>query len=342
MCLFVLYEPRKGKRPEKNGQANAVLHGWIVPATRASGRNRENVPLQIDDVKALLLDMDGTVYLGPNPIDGAPEFVKYLQDAGIPFLFLTNNPSQDAAYYRDKLARMNIRVECSDILTAGAATAAFLRDETPCRRPFVVGTPSFEQELLRAGMELGSDAPDVVVIAFDKTLTYAKLERACLLLSAGLPYIATNPDRVCPTEYGYIPDCGAIVVTTPQPSAAWVSERAGTMGSMMHQNVIGVIENMSWYETECPHCGKPHRVELFGSGGGQQTADGLTDRLAREVPLLAQIPMELAMGAGSEFTSPVVISQPDLPAAQAITGLAERLVAARPSLVGKPLNLLAR
>ena len=64
--------------------------------------------------------------------------------------------------------------------------------------------------------------------------------------------------------------------------------------------------------------------------------------MAREVPLLAQIPMELAMGAGSEFTSPVVISQPDLPAAQAITGLAERMAAARPSLVGKPLNLLAR
>ena len=139
-----------------------------------------------------------------------------------------------------------------------------------------------------------------------------------------------------------LPGSDLIVVTTPQPSAAWVSERAGTMGSMMHQNVIGVIENMSWYETECPHCGKPHRVELFGSGGGQQTADGLTDRLAREVPLLAQIPMELAMGAGSEFTAPIVISQPALPAAQAITGLAERLVAARPSLVGKPLNLLAR
>ena len=155
------------------------------------------------------MDMDGTVYLGPNPIDGAPEFV-ISSGSGHPFLFLTNNPSQDAAYYRDKLARMNICVECSDILTAGAATAAFLRDETPYRRPFVVGTPSFEQELLRAGMELGSDVPDAVVIAFDKTLTYAKLERACLLLSAGLPYIATNPDRVCPTEYGYIPDCGAI------------------------------------------------------------------------------------------------------------------------------------
>ncbi|OQB40104.1 MAG: Ribonucleotide monophosphatase NagD [Candidatus Hydrogenedentes bacterium ADurb.Bin179] len=59
-------------------------------------------------------------------------------------------------------------------------------------------------------MDLESESPDAVVIAFDKTLTYAKLERACLLLSEGLPYIATNPDRVCPTEYGYIPDCGSI------------------------------------------------------------------------------------------------------------------------------------
>lgn len=139
-----------------------------------------------------------------------------------------------------------------------------------------------------------------------------------------------------------LPGSDLIVVTSPQPSAAWVSERAGTMGSMMHQNVIGVIENMSWYETQCPHCGQMHRVELFGSGGGQQTADGLSDRLAREVPLLAQIPMELAMGAGAEFAAPIVISHPDLPAAQAVSGLAERLVASRPSLAGKPLNLLAR
>lgn len=137
-----------------------------------------------------------------------------------------------------------------------------------------------------------------------------------------------------------LPGSDLIVVTTPQPSVAVVSERAGTMGSMMRQNVLGVIENMSWYETDCPHCAQAHRVELFGSGGGQQTADGLTDRLSKEIPLLAQIPMDLAMGAGSEYTTPVVISQPQLPAAQAITGLAERLAALRPSIAGKPLNLM--
>ncbi len=166
--------------------------------------------MQLKDIQGFLLDMDGTVYLGPNPITGSSAFIRYLQEAQIPFLFLTNNPSADAVYYRDKLARMGIKVEPSNILTAGAATAAYLREETDYRKLCVLGTPSFEQELLRAGMDLESESPDAVVIAFDKTLTYAKLERACLLLSEGLPYIATNPDRVCPTEYGYIPDCGSI------------------------------------------------------------------------------------------------------------------------------------
>lgn len=166
--------------------------------------------MQLSNIRAFLLDMDGTVYLGPNPIEGASAFIDYLQTSETPFLFLTNNPSADAAYYRDKLARMGIQVDASHILTAGAATARYLREETPYRRLCVLGTPSFEEELLRADMRLDGDTPDAVVIAFDKTLTYAKLERACLLVSAGLPYIATNPDRVCPTEYGYIPDCGAI------------------------------------------------------------------------------------------------------------------------------------
>jgi len=137
-----------------------------------------------------------------------------------------------------------------------------------------------------------------------------------------------------------LPGSDMIVVTTPQPSVAVVSERAGTMGSMVHQNVIGVVENMSWYETTCPHCGKQHRIELFGAGGGQQTADALTDRLAREVPLLAQIPMDTAMGADTEHQAPIVVAFPDLPAAQAIGSLAERIAAARPSLVGRPLNLM--
>lgn len=137
-----------------------------------------------------------------------------------------------------------------------------------------------------------------------------------------------------------LPGSDMIVVTTPQPSVAWVAERAGTMGSMLHQNVIGVIENMSWLETTCPHCGKTHRVELFGTGGGQQTADALTDRLAHDVPLLTQIPMDFALGAGAEINAPVVIAQPDSPAAVAISSVAGHLVQTKPSVAGKPLSLI--
>jgi HAD superfamily hydrolase (TIGR01457 family) len=161
-------------------------------------------------VRNFLLDMDGTVYLGKGPIPGAPEFLRYLETSGRRRLFFTNNPTSDAGQYAAKLAGMGIDAAPADILTSGEATARYLTSETPYRRVFALGTPSFEAELSRAGLELTDDNPDAVVLAFDKTLTYAKLETACLLLRNGTPYIATNPDKVCPTDYGDIPDCGAM------------------------------------------------------------------------------------------------------------------------------------
>lgn len=160
-------------------------------------------------IENFLLDMDGTVYLGPQAIPGAADFVRTLRDQGKRYLFFTNNPTKDATAYAAKLAGMGINVSPRDVLTSGEATARYIAGQTSYQRVFVIGTPSFEAELRRAGLELNEHKPDAVVLAFDTTLTYAKLERACLLLRAGLPYIATNPDRLCPTEYGYIPDCGA-------------------------------------------------------------------------------------------------------------------------------------
>lgn len=165
---------------------------------------------KITNLKFFLLDMDGTIYLGPEPVPGAAAFVQYLRDSGRRFLFFTNNPSGNAAHYARKLQGMGIPAAREDILTAGEATVRYLLRDTPYRKVFVLGTPSFEREMESAGLVLTEEDPDAVVLAFDTTLTYAKLERACLLLRQGLPYIATNPDRVCPTEYGYIPDCGAI------------------------------------------------------------------------------------------------------------------------------------
>lgn len=164
----------------------------------------------LQSLQAFLFDMDGTIYLGPDPIEGSAPFIAYLQKNEIPFLFLTNNPTADKSRYCSKLASMDIHVPEEQILTAGAATAVYLMSETPYRRVYALGVPSFEEELQAAGLTLDEENPEAVVLSFDKTLTYEKLERAALFLQQDLPYIATNPDRVCPTEYGPIPDCGAM------------------------------------------------------------------------------------------------------------------------------------
>jgi len=122
-----------------------------------------------------------------------------------------------------------------------------------------------------------------------------------------------------------LPTGRVLVVTTPNEAAYEVAERAGTLAKMLKQPVIGVVENMSWLETVCPHCHQTHRVELFGSGGGGAVADALTLGSGDPVPLLAQIPLDVALRAGGDDGQPVVVADPDSPAAQAITALADRL-----------------
>ena len=162
-------------------------------------------------LRAFLMDMDGTVYLGTRLLPGAARFFRLLERRGIPYLFFTNNSSADRTLYRDKLAGMGLDVPADRIITSGEATALYLTTQTPYRRVFVLGTPSLERELRDAGLDLADADVDAVVLGFDKTLTYAKLERACHLLRAGLPFIATHPDKVCPTADGPIPDTGSMI-----------------------------------------------------------------------------------------------------------------------------------
>lgn len=157
-----------------------------------------------------LLDMDGTLYLGDGLIDGAAGFIQYLRDSGRGVLFFTNNPTSDAVAYVQKLGKLGIDAQPGDVLTAGAATIQYLLDETPHRQLFALAAPSYEAELRAAGLEPNAADPEAVVLSFDTSLTYDKLVRAADLLRAGLPYIATNPDKVCPTANGSIPDCGAM------------------------------------------------------------------------------------------------------------------------------------
>ncbi|WP_370585829.1 Mrp/NBP35 family ATP-binding protein [Tessaracoccus sp. MC1865] len=136
-----------------------------------------------------------------------------------------------------------------------------------------------------------------------------------------------------------IPSSEVLVVTTPQSAASEVAERAGTMAHILEQRVIGVVENMSWLETTCPHCTETHRIELFGSGGGTLVAEALTDRVVYDVPMLAQIPFDEQLLAGGDRGLPIVESHPEHPSATAIIDLANQIAATKRGLLGHRLPL---
>jgi ATP-binding protein involved in chromosome partitioning len=132
-----------------------------------------------------------------------------------------------------------------------------------------------------------------------------------------------------------VPSAELLVVTTPQQAAAEVAERAGTIALQTHQRVAGVIENMAWLP--CPHCGE--HVDVFGSGGGQQVADGLSRSLGAPVPLLGQVPIDVRLREGGDNGQPLVLSNPDAPAAVTLREIAERLGRKERGLLGTSLSL---
>ena len=138
----------------------------------------------------------------------------------------------------------------------------------------------------------------------------------------------------------HLPGAEVLVVTTPQEAAAEVAERAGTMASMMHQRVIGVVENMSYLP--CPHCtadGVEHRLEVFGSGGGARVAATLSQRFGYDVPVLGGIPLDISLREGGDAGKPIVDSDPTAPAAQELSRIAATLSGRGRGLAGMQLGL---
>jgi ATP-binding protein involved in chromosome partitioning len=135
----------------------------------------------------------------------------------------------------------------------------------------------------------------------------------------------------------HLPGAEVVVVTTPQEAAAEVAERAGTMASMMHQRVVGVVENMSFLP--CPHCGPEHQLDIFGSGGGDRVAATLSQRFGYDVPVLGRIPLDTSLREGGDAGKPIVEADPTAPAAEVLTEVAQRLSGRSRGLAGMQLGL---
>ena len=171
---------------------------------------------RLSKIKHLALDMDGTIYLGSTLFPYTLKFLADMKEAGIGYSFLTNNPSRSVADYLKKLEGLGIQADEENMYTTSLAAIDYIKTHYPeAKRLFLLGTPSMISQFEKAGFESCADdpddVPDVLVVAFDMTLNYQRLCRAAWWASQGIPYIATNPDRVCPTDQKVVlVDCGSM------------------------------------------------------------------------------------------------------------------------------------
>lgn len=159
----------------------------------------------------MAIDMDGTVYKGMNVIPGAREFISDLNARGIPFTFVTNNSSKGKKHYFEKLKKMGFDVTPDNILTSGVAALMFLKEQRSGKTVYPLGTESFMEEIAESGVPVNESDPDIVLLSFDRTITYEKINNAYHFLLEGAELIATHPDTLCPTEDGYDVDIGPFI-----------------------------------------------------------------------------------------------------------------------------------
>lgn len=158
--------------------------------------------------KVFLFDLDGTLYLGKRVLPGARELIAQLIDQKKQIYFFTNNSSRSENDYFKKLKLMGFQVRPGQIIMSTHTLISFLKSKR-WSKVFLLGTPAMKKMLQQSKIRHEVKRPNAVVVGFDKTLTYEKLEIACRMVASGIPYIVTHPDYFCPTDIGPEPDCGA-------------------------------------------------------------------------------------------------------------------------------------
>ena len=169
--------------------------------------------------RLFLFDMDGTIYQENDLFDGTIDLLDYIKQIKGRSVFITNNSSKSVKDYVVKLRNMGIQVSCEDFFTSAQATVLYLKENFSQKAVYCMGTASFVKELQQAGIQVyqqPTDKAGVILMGYDTEMTYQKLRDICYMLQQPLPFIATNPDLVCPVSFngkpGFVPDCGSFAV----------------------------------------------------------------------------------------------------------------------------------
>ncbi len=164
------------------------------------------------NIKCVMLDLDGTIYLGSKVFDYTVDFLKRLDRIGIRRLFLTNNSSITVDDYLEKFARLGIPTERDNILTSAQSAAYFIsHGEFADKRVLALATDKIKEEMKENGVNICDDDPEVLLATFDTSLTFDSLTKFTNYVADGFPYIATHPDVICPKEEGFFPDLGSFI-----------------------------------------------------------------------------------------------------------------------------------
>jgi arabinose operon protein AraL len=236
--------------------------------------------------RGYLLDLDGTVYRGERALPGAVEAVAALRARGARVLFLSNKPIETRRDYARKLTRLGMPTSDDEVLNSGLVMASWLRREAPGARLYVVGEPPLVEEMRAAGFEVTDDPArvDVVVIAFDRTFDYRKLDLAYQAAKRGARLVATNPDRTCPVEGGEIPDCAAMIgavegasgrrveTIVGKPSPITVEAALARMGGLAPRDVLMVGDRIETDVLMASRAGMDSALVLTGVTRREQVA----------------------------------------------------------------------
>jgi arabinose operon protein AraL len=193
--------------------------------------------------KGFIFDLDGTVYRGDSLIPGADRVIRLLREKGKKVVFLSNKPIQTREDYASKLTRLGIPTQPEEVINSTFVMTHYLKKIAPQARLFVVGETPFIEELKRAGFKITDEPKEIeyVVVAFDRTFDYQKLNVAFQAIKLGAHFVATNPDRTCPVEGGEIPDCAGMIAAIEAVTGKTVEIIVGKPSPLMIQTALEVM-----------------------------------------------------------------------------------------------------
>lgn len=226
--------------------------------------------------KGFIFDLDGTVYLSDKLIPGADKVIGLLREKGKKVVFLSNKPIQTREDYASKLTRLGIPTQPAEVINSTLVMTNYLKKNAPRAKLFVVGETPFVEELKRAGFTITDEPKEVeyVVVAFDRTFDYRKLNISYQAIKLGAHFVATNPDRTCPVEGGEIPDCAGMIAAIEAVTQKKVEVIAGKPSPLMIQ---AAMDAMGLRPDECILIGDRLETDIkMGKGAGIATGIVLT------------------------------------------------------------------